>query len=82
MEIVSDVDYKFDKKHIYQINMGMWVYEREWCDYVVYCEKSAEPLFIKRFYRNEEIINDIKVNIEDMKKRIKKVLVNFAKNNK
>lgn len=47
------------KEHVAQCQSGLWVSEREWCDFIGYCE--GMPLFVKRLYRDEEYIK----NLED-----------------
>jgi hypothetical protein len=44
-------------EHKAQVQGGLWVSEREWCDFVSYWPKL--PLFVKRVYRDEKYINDL-----------------------
>lgn len=53
--ILADV---VPKEHMPQIQGGLWVSEREWCDFVSYCPKLLKP-FVKRVYRDEEMISKI-----------------------
>lgn len=46
-------------EYIDQINGGLWITGRQWCDLVVYCpwlESEGKDLFVKRIYRDEEAI--------------------------
>lgn len=45
------------KEHIAQCQGGLWVSEREWIDFISYW--PGMPLFIKRAYRDEEMISRI-----------------------
>jgi hypothetical protein len=44
-------------EHIAQIQSGLWISEREWCDFV--CYSARMPLFIRRVYRDEKLIEKI-----------------------
>lgn len=44
-------------EHEKQVYGQLWIAEREWCDFVSYWPKL--PLFVKRVYRDEKIINEI-----------------------
>ncbi|MBO6226134.1 MAG: YqaJ viral recombinase family protein, partial [Shewanella sp.] len=48
-------------EHIAQIQGGLWVSGREWCDFVSYC--PGMPLFVKKMYRNEDFIAKIESRI-------------------
>ena len=50
-------------EHLKQIHGAIWVCEREWCDFVSYW--PGLPTFIKRVYRDEKIITDLKTGITD-----------------
>lgn len=45
------------KEHFAQLQGGLWVSEREWIDFVCYCE--GMPLFVKRVYRHEPTIEKL-----------------------
>lgn len=62
-------------EHIDQLQGGLWVAEREWIDFISYC--SDLPLFVKRVYRDEKRIAEIKAGVEafladmaEMKERV------------
>ena len=43
----------------YQIQGGLWITRREWCDFIMYVPDLASvgnDLYVKRIYRNEEFI--------------------------
>lgn len=44
-------------EHVAQCQGGLWVSEREWIDFIAYCE--GMPLFVKRMYRDEVMIRKI-----------------------
>lgn len=48
---------QFPPEHEAQVQGGLWIMEREWCDLVCYC--PGLPLFIKRAERNEDFIKKI-----------------------
>ena len=53
---------KVPSEHIAQIQGGLWVSGRDWCDFVSYC--PGLPMFIKRVYRDEDKISDISTAID------------------
>lgn len=59
-------------EHVKQIQCGLWVSERQWIDVVVYC--PGMPLFSKRAYRDEGLIQNMRFEsisfYADMKRRI------------
>lgn len=49
-------------EYLDQINGGLWITGRKYCDLVVYCpwlEPVGKDLFVKRIYRNEEAIQTL-----------------------
>ena len=62
---------KIKTAHIWQMQMQMYVLERDWCDYVVYSDNFEEDLIIVRVYRDERAIDAIKSGIISGKKLIK-----------
>lgn len=66
------------KEHEAQIYGGLWCAEREWLDFVSYCE--GMPLFIKRVYRDESkirrIAERVKTFYELLEQRMETVIKN------
>jgi len=66
---------KIDKGYYWQMQGGMWVCDREWCDYFVY-HPDLEP-YLERVERDNSAIEqlEIEVNlaIEEVNKRIKQL---------
>jgi hypothetical protein len=55
-----------DAEYIDQIQGGMWVTGRQWCDLVVYCpwlEAVGKDLFIKRIKRDESYISALEADL-------------------
>jgi hypothetical protein len=49
-----------EAEYIDQINGGLWITGRKWCDLIVYCpwlEPVGKELFIKRIERDEDVID-------------------------
>lgn len=65
-------------EHEDQIYGGLWCAEREWLDFISYCE--GMPLFIKRVYRDEAKIRTIAQRVKDfyelLDQRMDKVIKN------
>ena len=55
-------------EHMKQIQGGLWVSGREWCDFVCYSPKL--PLFIRRVYRDEKMIEQIEHSAIEFNKYI------------
>lgn len=49
-------------EHIHQCQGGLWVSQREWIDFVSYW--TGLPIFIKRMYRDEKLIAEIKIAVD------------------
>jgi putative phage-type endonuclease len=61
-----------------QIQWGLSICEREWCDFISYCPQIVEKsIFIKRVERDEELIKELHNGadsfIEDMLKIVEKI---------
>lgn len=53
-------------EYIDQINGGLWITGRKWCDLVVYCPWLApvgKDLFVKRIYRDEAAIESLEADL-------------------
>jgi hypothetical protein len=49
-------------EHKIQVQGGLWICDREWCDFISYWPKL--PMFIKRVYRDEAEIVRIREGVE------------------
>lgn len=49
-------------EHVAQVQGGLWVSERDWCDFISYCPKMKT--FINRVYRDEKYISDLAKEVE------------------
>lgn len=62
-------------EHVAQLQGGLWVSDREWCDFISYWPKL--PTFIKRVYRDEAYIKELEAGVtkflEDMDELIEKI---------
>lgn len=62
-----------DAEYIDQIQGGMWVTGRQWCDLVVYCpwlEAVGKDLFIKRIMRDDAYIESLAADLEGFSKLV------------
>lgn len=51
---------KIDGKYIKQMNWGMHICERTYCDFVSYSPLVTDmPIWIKRVYRDEKLISEL-----------------------
>lgn len=71
--ILSD---EVPKEHLAQCQAGLWLSEREWIDFISYW--PGMPLFVKRLYRDEELIRKmserVKTFYEILEDRMNRVL--------
>lgn len=55
-----------ESEYIDQINGGLWITGRKWCDLVVFCpwlESVGKHLFIKRIFRNDDAIERLESSL-------------------
>lgn len=51
---------KMPPKHKPQVQGNLWIWEREWWDFMSYCPDIADrPIFIQRVYRDEDYIKNL-----------------------
>lgn len=49
-------------EYIHQMQGGMWITGRKWCDFIMYVpdlEPAGRDLFVKRIHRDDDFINDM-----------------------
>lgn len=49
-------------EYIHQMQGGMWITGRQWCDFIMYVpalESVGKDLYVKRIYRDDDFINDM-----------------------
>jgi hypothetical protein len=65
------------EEYIDQINGGLWLTNRQWCDLVVYCpwlKPVGKDLFIKRIYRDDDAITSLADNLMEFEKMVRRFL--------
>lgn len=67
---------KVPDEYYKQIQFQLWVTHRLWCDYVSYGDEMPDgsKVFVKRIYRDEEVINEIKERVEQIEEDISKTI--------
>lgn len=65
---------KIDTGHIWQMQMQMYVTNRQWCDYCVYSENFKDRLLVTRVERDEIAISKIKAGLDTGIAMLKNVL--------
>lgn len=76
-QIISDKR-SISQQYITQMQMQMYVCERQWCDYTIYNPNFENSLHTIRLNRDENYINHIKQEIERAKKQIAGYLKRYA----
>ena len=61
------------KAEIMQMQFNLYVTDRQWCDYICYNPNFKDPIFQHRIERVEEIIDMIKIKIDEVNEKIKKI---------
>jgi hypothetical protein len=58
--------------YMYQCQSGMWICERDWCDFISYDPRFPDELrlYVKRIERDQSIIDAIDQRAKDMEKII------------
>jgi hypothetical protein len=60
-----------------QIHGGLWLTGRKWCDLVVYCpwlEPVGKELFIKRIWRDDDVINQLEEDLMGFERMVQRFL--------
>lgn len=68
---------KVPTEHVAQIQTGLWVSERKWCDFVSYC--PSMPLFIRRVQRDEPYIETLKTEVTAFYKELREKMATIEK---
>lgn len=68
------LDQKPESGHFWQMQMQLWITERNWVDYAVYNPNFPKPLIIIRVTRDEKSIEKIRLGVEKGTKKILEVL--------
>lgn len=63
------IDGGYDTTYQWQIQGNMWIYDRQWCDYVSYCPEfpTHKQLYVFRVQRDEEKIEALKTRLNEFK---------------
>ncbi len=71
----------YNSEYIYQIQGYLWITGRKWCDFVTYDPDLIDELqlSITRIERNEEIIEEIKMVIDEVIAKIKEIINQIEK---
>lgn len=79
----THVDYivrdKMPTAYIPQVQGGLWVTGRQWCDFVSYCpEIDSKPYFCKRIYRDEDYIKKLSKATDEFVAKLKDMVAHFT----
>lgn len=67
-------DKKIDPAHVWQMQMQMYVCERDWCDYVIFNENFEKTTIIVRVKRDPEAILKIGEGLLKGQEKVKEIL--------
>jgi len=70
-------DQKIDPKYYAQMQMQMWVADREWCDYVVYNPNFENPIRIARVTIDQAFLDKLIAGVENGISKINKIMENL-----
>ena len=71
------LDEKIDTKYYWQMQMQMYICEKDWCDYVVYNPNFKKSLIIKRISQDRDKFKKILVGIDSGTEKIKTIQSQF-----
>lgn len=66
----------------HQIQGGMWITGRKWCDFIMYApqlEPVGKHLFIKRVERNDDFIEDMEARLWEFARRVQTHIDNLKR---
>lgn len=73
-EIVIEMWDKEDmSEYMHQMQGGMWITGRKWCDFVMYCPQLAsvgKSLFLRRVMRDDKFIDEMVLELADFEKSV------------
>ena len=61
------------EEYIHQIQGGLWITGRLWCDFVMYVpplKSVGNDLYVKRIFRDDDFINEMEVGLLKFNKRV------------
>lgn len=70
---------KVATNYMWQMQMQMYVCDRQWCDYVVYSPNFENDIVIKRIEKDDKMIEQLKTGLIAGEKRIKELDKLYAK---
>lgn len=69
---------KMPPAHMAQVQGNLWVFEREWWDFISYSpDMTDKPILVYRIGRDEEYIDMLKSEVERFNKDVKEVVEKF-----
>ena len=68
---------KIPSEHVAQIQCGLIVSERKHCDFIAFY--PGMPLFIRRIYRDEKYINNLKLELEKFETELQTLIEKITK---
>lgn len=74
--VEQSISGKIKPEYYTQIQFLLYITGREWCDYVAYNENF--PLLIRRYERDDEYIEKIKIALDDGIEQVKKIISSFT----
>ena len=74
------VENEMPSDFLIQVQTGLLVSEKEWCDFISYC--SGTPLFVKRIYPDEKVQDAIIAAAENFEKNIAYCIEKYKENSK
>lgn len=80
IKIVTGGYKEISSLYMYQMQMQMWVCDKQWCDYVIYNPNFEKSIYKIRVYPDEKYVKNIKEAIERAKKEVIQYIKKFQKN--
>lgn len=70
----KNIEEGFDSSYKWQIQGQMWIYDKQWCDFVSYCPEFTEEKKLHMFHveRDEEMVSRLQARLLEFDKLVEK----------
>lgn len=68
----KNIESGYDSSYFWQMQGNMWIYEREWCDFVSYCDVFPEgkKLHVSRVLKDKDAIKRLSTRLDEFQELV------------
>ena len=77
-QIIKGID-AIENNYIVQMQYGMYICKKDWCDYVCYNPMFEKSIYILKINRDENIIKDIQLKLEKFIFNLQEIVLKYKK---